>query len=294
MKAMVKQKLRSLARLAASRLRAFIQAEDARDFERDDFAYPWLNFVLTGLLSRPGGRLRPNYTWGILHAAYLARALGGSRISAIEFGVAGGNGLLAMEQAAEWIEPIFGIGIDVHGFDTGSGLPEPRDYRDAPNLYTRTAFRMDVDKLRKRLTLARLHLGLIEETVMTFMASRPAPVGFISFDVDYYSSTLHAFQLLEAPEALLLPRIHCYFDDTVGFTHSDFTGERLAIAEFNGSHSLRKICPIYGLRYFLPRELANQYWVDSMYLVHVFDHRLYGRPDGLVKRITGLSTDLKD
>ncbi|MGH7278645.1 MAG: hypothetical protein ACREJG_08150 [Candidatus Rokuibacteriota bacterium] len=292
-KAVLERNVRNLVRRVALRAKAFMQADDARDFERDDFAYRWLNFVLTGLLAPAGDELRPNYTWGILHAAHLARALGVSRISAIEFGVAGGNGLLAMERAADRIEPIFGVGIDVHGFDTGAGLPEPRDYRDAPNLYTRTAYTMDVEKLRKRLTRAQLHLGLIEETMRTFMASQPAPVGFISFDVDYYSSTLDAFQLLAAPEALLLPRIHCYFDDALGFTHSDFTGERLAIAEFNRTHSSRKISQIYGLRHFVPRRHANEAWVEIMYLVHVFDHSLYGKPDGLVRRITGLSTDLK-
>ena len=40
----------------------------------------------------------------MLQAGYLAKALGMPRISAIEFGVAGGNGLMALENAAELVE----------------------------------------------------------------------------------------------------------------------------------------------------------------------------------------------
>jgi len=43
---------------------------------------------------------RANYGYCLLHAAKLARQLGHVRISAIEFGVAGGNGLVALERHA--------------------------------------------------------------------------------------------------------------------------------------------------------------------------------------------------
>lgn len=48
--------------------------------------------------SRPG--LRANYTWSVLHAASIAIRTGRQRISVLEFGVAGGNGLVALEGAA--------------------------------------------------------------------------------------------------------------------------------------------------------------------------------------------------
>jgi len=38
----------------------------------------------------------PAYAYGMLNAAIQAKELGLTRISAIEFGVAGGNGMLAM------------------------------------------------------------------------------------------------------------------------------------------------------------------------------------------------------
>ena len=83
-----------------------------------------------------GSLQRPHYTWGMAHGAWLARNLGIDRISVIEFGVAGGNGLVALDRAAELVEARLEVGIDVYGFDSGAGLPKPEDYRDLPNLWS--------------------------------------------------------------------------------------------------------------------------------------------------------------
>jgi hypothetical protein len=257
-----------------------------RNFDQDDFAYPRLNHLFTKLL-REGGVLRPNYTWGVLQGANLAKALGICHISVIEFGVAGGNGLLSLESIAQKVEALFEMSIDVFGFDTGVGLPKPVDYRDLPNLYAESDFKMDTEKLTQLLKKAHVVLGPVEDTLVEFINARPAPMAFIAFDLDYYTSTIQAFKLLETDAALLLPRIHCYFDDILGFTFSDYTGERLAIAEFNASHSARKISPIYGLRYFLPVPYAHRAWSEAFYLAHVFDHPLYGQNDGLSKPQVG-------
>ena len=101
-----------------------------------------------------------------------------------------------------------------------------------------------------------------------------------------------AFKLLEADCSVLLPRVYCYFDDIMGFAYSDFTGERLAIKEFNASHSMRKISPIYGLRYYLPGPHRGAIWPEKFYIAHLFDHHLYSQHDGLVKRIVGGHTAL--
>ncbi|HWO43479.1 MAG TPA: hypothetical protein VNO43_16945, partial [Candidatus Eisenbacteria bacterium] len=178
-----------------------------RDFSQDDFAYPWLNSIATSMLKEGRGAGKPGYVWGVVHGAHLAQTLGIQAISAIEFGVAGGNGLVALENIAEKAEQIFGLRIDVHGFDTGEGLPPPLDYRDMPNLYVESAFPMDVERLKARLRRAQLHLGLVRETVDRFIGSAPAPAAFVSFDLDYYSSTVDAFKLLSAESALLLPRV---------------------------------------------------------------------------------------
>jgi hypothetical protein len=280
------------------RAQTYIQRLDEPDedhkYDQDDYVYPWLNSIFVKLLTEAPGVLRLDYTWGFLHGVHLAKELGINRVSVIEFGVAGGNGLVSLDRAAEKIERILGVGIDVYGFDTGVGLPKPKDYRDLPNIFRESSFQMDVEALKKRLTRAQLVIGLVEDTVPKFIESKPPPVAFVSFDLDYYSSTMQAFKLLEAEEALLLPRVHCYFDDILGLTYSDYTGERLAISEFNASHPMRKISPIYGLRHFLPKAHAQSWWSEMFYMAHIFDHKLYGRPDGLVRQMHRYSLSLKD
>jgi hypothetical protein len=256
--------------------------------------HPWLNSIFAELLQDKFAAQRAWYTWGVLQGARLAKVLGIDHVSVIEFGVAGGNGLVSLERIAEKVGGVFGVTIDAYGFDSGGGLPKPQDYRDCPNLFSPGHYPMDEEKLRKRLHSARLVLGLVEDTVSEFIASRPAPVAFISFDLDYYSSTMQAFKLLEAAPALLLPRVYCYFDDIMGFTYSDYNGERLAIMEFNASHGSRKISPIYGLKYFLSAPHAQSDWAEMFYMVHIFDHELYEREDGSAEGAVGGPTDLQD
>jgi hypothetical protein len=207
-----------------------------------------------------------------LCAAYLAKALGYQRISVLEFGVAGGNGLVSLEKLAAEAEELSGVIIDVYGFDTGEGLTKPLDYRDLPQLWREGDYKMDVGLLESRLNKAKLILGPVEKTIHRFVESKPAPVGFISFDLDLYTSTMDAFKILEASEELLLPRVTCYFDDIIGFSHGDFNGERLAIADFNSKHEARKISKIYGLPYVLE---TDKVWADMMYMFHAFDHSRY-------------------
>src|SRR5579862_5305691 len=75
---------------------------------------------------------RPHYGHCLLQAASLARTLGHRRISAIEFGVAGGNGLVALERHADYVRKETGVEVMTYGFDTGRGMPPPIDYRDMP------------------------------------------------------------------------------------------------------------------------------------------------------------------
>ena len=50
----------------------------------------------------------------------------------------------------------------------------------------------------------------------------------------------------------------------MGATHSDFAGERLAIAEFNVAHQMRKISPVYGLKYYVSASMRNQQSVECV------------------------------
>jgi hypothetical protein len=171
----------------------------------------------------------------------------------------------------------------VYGFDSGRGLPNPADFRDCPNLFLEGQFPLDPAQLMPRLERAALILGLVDQTVPEFLDRRPAPIGFVSFDLDLYSSTASALRAFDADAELMLPRVLCYFDDITGFTYADHNGERLAISEFNAAHELRKLSPIYAAEFYVPRRESHALWPRKLYLAHVLDHPRYGDYDGLVR-----------
>jgi hypothetical protein len=80
---------------------------------------------------------RPAYLVGVLAAAEQARRQEVPEISVIEFGVAGGLGLVALQQEAEAVHRALGVAIKVYGFDMGpDGLPSfIGDYRDHPDAW---------------------------------------------------------------------------------------------------------------------------------------------------------------
>jgi hypothetical protein len=221
----------------------------------------------------------PQYAYSLLLAAVQAHNLGHRDITAIELGVAGGNGLVELERLAGVIRQQTGVQVWVIGFDMGVGMPEPVDYRDLPYIWQRGFFQMDEPRLRARLTTAQLVLGDVRETLPPFIATAPPPIGFISFDLDYYSSTVAAMNtLLVAPSERYLPRTICYFDDTVGpheELHCRFTGELLAINEFNARDTARKLAPIHGLVYKL--HPLREAWIEGIYVLHDFLHPSYDR-----------------
>lgn len=218
---------------------------------------------------------RPHYGYCLYHAAELARRLGYRRMSVLEFGVAGGNGLVNLEYHAGEISKLVSIGIDIYGFDTAEGLPEPLDYRDLPYHWSKGFYRMDLPKLKARLKKAQLVLGDIRDTSRAFFEKfKPAPIGAISYDLDFYSSTVAAFGMLEAGEQYYLPRVFCYFDDIIGTEtelYNDYTGMRLAINEFNASHEDAK----FGLPYHLLAREDLMPWYHQIRIYHQFRHSRY-------------------
>ncbi len=225
-----------------------------------------------------GGRY-PQYVWSTLLAARTASNLGLPAISVMEFGVAGGNGLVALESAADIAEDLFGVKIERFGFDSACGLPAPQDYRDVPAHLREGDFKMDEAALRARLDRAELVLGLVDETVAPFIAGEHPPIGFVSIDLDYYSSTMHALRILDAPSAKLLPRPVFYFDDLYGWLYCELNGEAAAINDFNATHEQRKLAQVKALRYDLPRSEANLPWHEQIYLAHILDHEHYNTPE---------------
>ena len=226
---------------------------------------------------KTGSLARQNYAYLVYQAAQLAQKLGEPRVSVIEFGVAGGNGLVAMEQHAEQVEKIFNVKIEVYGFDTTEGLPAPVDYRDLPYHWKGGFFHMDLPLLKSKLKRSQLVIGDTRETTHAFTQQfNPAPIGAVSFDLDYYSSTVAALKILESSDKYLLPRIFVYFDDVIGREtelYNDFTGVRLAIHEFNRDHESRKLSPLYYLTAMDPATA----WHHYMWSFHAFSHPRYGQ-----------------
>ena len=224
-----------------------------------------------------GAVTRPNYAFLIYHAARLAAQLGQPRVSILEFGVAGGVGLIALEHHAEQVEKLFPVKIDIYGFDTGEGIPVPVDYRDFMYMLKPGFYKMDIPALRARLKRAELVLGDVSGTVAGFIKKyNPAPIGAVAHDMDLYSSTVTGLKLFDADPIHFLPRVLCYFDEATGHEEElfgDYTGERLAIHDFNESHSMVKLSPVYWLR-AVP---AAPEWHHCVWSAHFFDHIDYNK-----------------
>lgn len=213
---------------------------------------------------------RPAYLLGILTAAEQAQRQGVSEISVLEFGVAGGDGLVVMQDEAAAVERETGIGVRVFGFDIGrDGLPTfIGDHRDHPDVWQAGDYPMDEAALRARLAeRTQLILGNVTETVPRFFSEFDAPpIGFTSIDVDLYSSTRDALQVFAQSDTRMLWHVPMYFDDIEFVFNSRFGGELLAIEEFNREHESVKIDRWYGLRG--ERPFPERPYLEKMFVAH--------------------------
>ena len=216
--------------------------------------------------------LRQYHAFSLLKAADFAKENGVGRITAIEFGVANGAGLMNLCKLGERIARLTGVQIDVVGFDTGEGMPAPRDYRDHPEYYRRDDYPMqDQAELRRHLPAnCRLVIGDVKDTVGEFLRECEHPIGFVSIDVDYYWSSAEALRIFGGPATKYLPLVVVYLDDIEYDGHSAFAGEQLAVEEFNRQNALRKIAKFGLLREKRIFQRAN--WIQHLYLAHIFDH----------------------
>jgi hypothetical protein len=219
--------------------------------------------------------IRQQYAFPILFAADFAKKNGVKTITVIEFGVASGAGLINMCQIAEKTQRATGVSIRVVGFDSGKGMPPAVDYRDLPESFQEGDFPMNVEKLTRSLpAFAELVIGDLEDTVPAFLAnaSAEAPIGFVAIDVDYYSSAPKALRILLAEPNRYLPIVPVYLDDIGVDGSNPWTGELLAVTEFNRDNEFRKIAPFTLLR--SRRIFKNTQWIDRMFAGHIHDHAL--------------------
>lgn len=213
---------------------------------------------------------RPAYLLGVLAAAEQALRDSVPEICAVEFGVAGGEGLLALQHEAAAVEAATGVRVRVYGFDMGGGgLPAfVGDHRDHPDAWKPGDYPMDLAKLRPQLTdRTELVLGNVSETVEQLFRERGAPpLGFVSVDLDLYSSTRDALRVFTLPDTRMLLHVPMYFDDVHQIMNHRFAGEFLAIDEFNQASHGVKIDRWHGVSGGRP--FPESPYLDRMYVAH--------------------------
>lgn len=216
--------------------------------------------------------IRQQHAYGLLKAGERAIKMGLKSITVIEFGVGNGVGLINLEKIAKRLEKELNIKYKIVGFDTGVGMPKAIDYKDHPNLYFEGDFPMDPNLLRSKLDKnTEFFLGDIDTTIASFIEnlSNEEPIGFVSIDVDYYSSTKKLLPIFLSKQSKYLDIVEIYIDDIEHESHNSFCGELLAINEFNTENELRKI----ERHQFLTnkRIFKDANWIKHMYQLHVLD-----------------------
>jgi hypothetical protein len=223
-----------------------------------------------------GRDYRPHYGYLVMKSFEEAERLGLSRFSILEFGCAGGSGLIDLEYHVSRFEKYYNIQADIYGFDAGDGLPPSEDYRDVLYLWQEGDYKMDKFKLLKILRRSEVIIGDINVTLPSFLERENlSPIALVFQDMDYYSSTFNSLiHLKNSREEIVLPRVRMYFDDTL-YTGKSI-GELLAISDFNVLSENSKI-----ERVELEAEFLSAYWHRWIYLgkkfyfLHFYTHSKY-------------------
>ena len=83
---------------------------------------------------------RPQYAYGMLRAAILAKKLGKRSTTVCEFGVWNGDGLAKMVKIAGGITKEYGIHFNIVGFESGEGLAPSLTHKDHPEIWAPGVF----------------------------------------------------------------------------------------------------------------------------------------------------------
>lgn len=214
------------------------------------------------LLKNPVGNMETNLA--ILAATLEARLLGHPKVIIVEFGVANGKGLLGICSITEFFNSQLGTSYEIYGFDRQGGMPKLEGYKDHCEQWHEGAYLNNLKKLADKLPHnCKLIIGDIRDTIKPFVEnklSKKVPLGFVSMDVDLYSSAIAALNIFNSDSSNYLPVVPMYFDDVYGcFIYNPWCGEQLAINEFNEAHEYRKIHH-YGGNY------------KKIYMSQILDH----------------------
>lgn len=200
---------------------------------------------------------------GMLMSVWQASLLEIKHLTAVELGVSNGRGLLAMVETADYIREHTDVDIEVCGFDIVTGMPEPQGFRDHPEIWQKGEFPCEYTTLEEKIKdRTTLYIGDVAQTVPEFAKQFAGTLGYISLDLDYYSSSMSCFPLFEMAPERYLPAVPMHVDDVnTNFMFNPWCGEACAIETFNKGHRTRKIHEKHAL-----------YQTPNLHALHVLDH----------------------
>jgi len=221
---------------------------------------------------------RPGYSYGIMNAVIQAKSLGYSSMSILEFGVASGQGIKVMQKIQREVLKELNFEILIYGFDSSIGLPKSTNIKDQIYFWEESMFtnhNRDYSEIQNNKT--QIIIGNVEETASTFIDKfKPPVIGFIAFDLDFYTSTIGAFSLLEKINIdNFLPRVESFMDDTASYNYlsaNSHTGVLSAIIEFNKRDAEVQILQKVGIG--RSRKVING-WFDACFVIHFFSNERY-------------------
>lgn len=230
-----------------------------------------------------GLEYRPHYALGLIKACTLAKRIQVKKIYALEFGCAGGSGIQDLLYLSSKLHRLTGVQISVKGIDLGSGLCKPESFRDLPYMWDEGFYQCDMAKLEALRLDKFITFGNVTSVLPKLLdepsLGREAKIGFMAFDMDYYSSTKNALDVISFSDKMkFLPRTPVYFDDTL-MTCRD-TGELRAVYDFNECSDNAKIYPNELEPEFLSLKWRNWiYLAKKLMTLHFFDHPEYTLPE---------------
>ena len=243
-----------------------------------------------------GLEYRPHYALGLIKACTLAKQLKLRKIYALELGCAGGSGIQDLLYLSRKLYRLTGVEIIVKGIDLGSGLCKPESFRDLPYMWDEGFYKCDFAKLEALGLDKYISFGDVSPALSELLdepsLGEEARIGFLAFDMDYYSSTKKALDIISLSQKMkFLPRTPVYFDDTL-MTSRD-TGELRAVYDFNEQSDSFKIYPNELEPEFLSLKWRNWiYLAKKLMTLHIFDHPEYSFPEFYAKSGSGIHLPL--
>ena len=250
-----------------------------------------LRLALLKYLSLRFKKFRPHYETILLESVIEAKKLGYKEVSILEIGVAGGNGILCLENYKNKIEKLTNVKIKIFGFDFGDGLPKTNNKFDLPFFWMAGEYKIDKKKLNNKVK-SEIFFGDIKDTFKDFIKSNPAQISAIFCDLDYYTSTKNFLDQIPENKKFFCPRVYCYFDDVFSNHHhiNEHNGELLAIKEFNDNNEDIKIGKSLTDASDFRFPLGN----DKLFVMHNFNHIDYLKNLNYVKSDLSLNDNKSD